>query len=181
MSRYLIDSYGWIEAFTNGPKAKHFTDCTASGAELISCGVVLAEIAAKFHRGGRGDEVAPVLASIRQRTKLVEIDEEVADLAGRLWAEHHRGGMGLAGAIILAVATKEDAIVLTGDLHFKGLKSKSSISQSGVGYFRKKALKKSSLLSLRNEAKPCRDVNPFKDYEKALAEAVEKEFLGSIP
>jgi len=123
MSKYLIDSCGWIESLTKGPKAKPFIDCIASKEEIITCGIVLAEVAAKFHSTGKGADAAAVLASIRQRAKLVEINEEIADLAGRLWAGHNRSGMGLADAVILAIAVKEHAVVLTGDSHFKGFKN----------------------------------------------------------
>jgi len=120
MSRLILDSYGWIELFTRGPKCRLFEQKLASGSEILLPEIVLAEVAAKFHAVGRGQECRSVVAGMVQKARLVGISEEVADLAGKILSENKKRGMGLADAVILAIAVKEGATVVTGDPHFKG-------------------------------------------------------------
>ena len=54
------------------------------------------------------------------RCYLIPVDEEIA-IKGARWFMHERD-WGLGDALIYATAIIEDAKVLTGDPHFKGLK-----------------------------------------------------------
>ena len=121
--RYVIDAYAWIEYLIGsraGEKVKSILE--EEGNEIFTCAVTVAEVISKTAREGRDFEAAyDILLSDSQ---VVNVDEDVSKEAGVLHSEMRktRRDFGLADAYVLAVARRTKSRVLTGDVHFKGVK-----------------------------------------------------------
>ncbi len=121
--RYIIDAYAWIE-YLIGSKSGEKVKTTLEGEEneIYTCAVTVAEVVSKTAREGRDFEAAyDILVS---NSHVVNVDEEVSKEAGVLHSEMRktRRDFGLADAYVLAVARRMRSKVLTGDVHFKGIK-----------------------------------------------------------
>jgi predicted nucleic acid-binding protein len=124
MSRkYIIDAYAWIEYFIGskvGEKVRSVLD--AENNEIYTCAITVAEVVSKTAREGQNFETAyDVLTS---NSQVVCVDEEISKTTGLLHSQMRETekDFGLADAYVLAIAREIDAKVLTGDLHFKGVK-----------------------------------------------------------
>jgi predicted nucleic acid-binding protein len=124
MSRkYLIDAYAWIEYLIGskaGEKVRSVLD--AENSEIYTCAVTVAEVISKTAREGQDFEIAyDVLTS---NSQVVCVDEETSKETGLLHSQMRETmkDFGLADAYVLAIAREMGAKVLTGDLHFKGVK-----------------------------------------------------------
>jgi predicted nucleic acid-binding protein len=90
--------------------------------EIYTCAVTVAEVVSKTAREGGDFEAAyDILVS---NSQVVNVDEEVSKEAGVLHSEMRRTrkDFGLADAYVLAVARRLKSKVLTGDVHFRGVK-----------------------------------------------------------
>ena len=121
--RYVIDAYAWIECLI-GSKAGEKVKSVLEGEdnEIYTCAVTLAEVISKTAREGRNFEVAyDILLS---NSQVINVDEEISKEAGMLHSEMRKikRDFGLADAYVLAVARRMKSKVLTGDVHFKGVK-----------------------------------------------------------
>src|SRR5674476_299698 len=126
-SKYIIDSYAWIEYFrasTSGEIAKKYIESNAS----ITPTIVVSEISRKLTREIElGNETlqgkAERLEFIRAKTQIVDLDFEMAIEAGRIDIEMKKKekGWGLADSIVLCLSRSKKGKVVTGDLHFKEL------------------------------------------------------------
>jgi len=121
--KYVIDAYAWVEYLIGsrgGERVKSILEDEDN--EVFTCAVTVAEVVSKTAREGRDFEVAyDILLS---NSQVVDVDEEVSKEAGVLHCEMRKtkGDFGLADAYVLAVARRIKSRVLTGDLHFKGVK-----------------------------------------------------------
>jgi len=121
--RYIIDAYAWIEYLIgsrSGEKVKAILE--DEGNEIFTCAVTVAEVISKTCREGRDFEIAyDVLVSDSQ---VVNADEEISKEAGVLHSEMRKTSrdFGLADAYVLAVARRTKSRILTGDVHFKGVR-----------------------------------------------------------
>lgn len=121
--RYVIDAYAWIEYLIGsraGEKVKSVLE--EEGNEIFTCAVTVAEVISKTAREGRDFEAAyDILLSDSQ---VVNVNEDVSKEAGVLHSEMRktRRDFGLADAYVLAVARRTKSRILTGDVHFKGVK-----------------------------------------------------------
>ena len=116
----VIDTFAWIEYFAGshrGEKAKRFIE----GGEAVTPAIVMAEFADKYVREGMGPEER--LKFIRAKTMVAPLDDETAELAGRISAERRSKvkGWGLVDSCVLATARARGLRVVTGDEHFRGL------------------------------------------------------------
>ena len=121
--RYVIDAYAWVE-YLIGSKAGEKVKLVLENEnnEIFTCAVTVAEVVSKTAREGRNFEIAyDILLS---NSQVVNIDEEVSKEAGMLHSEMRKTkrDFGLADAYVLAIARRIKSKVLTGDLHFKGVK-----------------------------------------------------------
>jgi len=121
--RYVIDAYAWVEYLIgskNGEKVKDAVE--TENNEIFTCAVTVAEVVSKTAREGRDYEVAyDILLS---NSQVVNADETVSKDAGLLHSEMRKTqkDFGLADAFVLAVARRTKSKILTGDVHFKGVK-----------------------------------------------------------
>ena len=123
MNKYVIDAYAWIEYLVGseaGEKVRVVLE--EENNEVYTCAVTVAEVVSKTARERQDFEAAyDILLS---NSQVVNVDEEVSKEAGVLHSEMRKTkrDFGLADAYVLAVARRINAKVLTGDLHFKGVK-----------------------------------------------------------
>ncbi len=128
--RVVVDTYAWIELFTNGPRAGLVKKVLLEAEELYTPDIVLAELARKYAREGvDAARVKQRLAVIERLSTILCIDPELAarigDAHSKLLEHARKRGLkskpSLADAVILAAAWVLRAKVLTGDQHFEGL------------------------------------------------------------
>jgi len=121
--RYVIDAYAWVEYLIGSKKGEKVKDAVETeNNEIFTCAVTVAEVVSKTAREGRDYEVAyDILLS---NSQVVNADETISKDAGVLHSEMRRTqkDFGLADAFVLAVARKTKSKILTGDVHFKGVK-----------------------------------------------------------
>lgn len=121
--KYVVDAYAWIEYLIGSKSGEKVKAALEDGAnEIYTCAVTVAEVVSKTARDGGDFEAAyDVLLT---NSQVVNVDEEVSKEAGLLHSEMRktRRDFGLADAYVLAVARRLKSRILTGDVHFKGLK-----------------------------------------------------------
>ena len=114
----LLDSYGWIEYFTEGPLAGKYARYIEEVSEenTVIPIIVVYEVYKRI-KGKLSEEKALEAYAQLMRAKVVPVDVrlaiEAADFSLKL-------GLGMADAIIYATAKREGAKLVTSDEHFKG-------------------------------------------------------------
>ena len=121
-SRYVVDSYAWIEYLDGTEIGRKVSDLIKENNEIFTCVLTIAEVVSKAARKGKDVKIAyDVLTS---NSKIIDADEELSLRVGLLHFEMRKTvkDFGLADAYILATAGKLKAKILTGDIHFKNMK-----------------------------------------------------------
>jgi predicted nucleic acid-binding protein len=126
-SKYIIDSYAWIEYFRAskpGEIAKKYIESEDSATPTIVVSEISRKLTKEIELGnetlqGRTER----LEFIRAKTQIVGLDFEMAAEAGRIDVEMKKKekGWGLADSIVLCVARSKKGKVVTCDMHFKEL------------------------------------------------------------
>jgi predicted nucleic acid-binding protein len=116
----VIDSFAWIEYFAGseqGEKAKRYIET----GDAITPSIVMAEFTDKYARERMDSKER--LAFIRTKSMILPLDDEMAELSGRISAERRSRakGWGIVDSIVLATARTRDAKIVTGDEHFRDL------------------------------------------------------------
>ncbi len=116
-----IDSYGWIERFTNGPKAEQYNRIIdkVRPEEIVTSVVVIYEVYRKVKQF-KGEEVALEAVASLSQTKVVEVDQTLSLEAADYSLSH---GLHFADALIFATAQHFGAELHTSDPDLRGLKS----------------------------------------------------------
>lgn len=119
----LVDSWAWIEYFKGtlaGEKVKELLE--NSQDKIIVSTVNIAEVYNSFLRDYSypdNDRYAKASRSaMKQRSYICEVDEMIAVDSAKI---KHEKKLGLGDSIIYATAKREEAKVMTGDPHFRGL------------------------------------------------------------
>ena len=115
----LIDSWAWIEYFKGSPKGRTVQEYAEGDAFVVISSINLAEVYGwilRFYDEKIADEKAD---EMKKRSFVCPVDAEIAIASAKLKCERK---WSLGDSLIYATAKKEDAKVLTGDPHFKGLK-----------------------------------------------------------
>ncbi|MGC8850221.1 MAG: PIN domain-containing protein [Candidatus Bathyarchaeia archaeon] len=126
--KIVVDSYAWVELFIGGGKGMTVKEKLGEAEEVYTPDVVLAELARKYFREGVDmDTLKMRLSMISGTSKIIPVDEEVAARAAEIDHElRNKARMdklrepSLIDAIILAVAEAHEALLVTGDEHFRG-------------------------------------------------------------
>lgn len=111
----LIDSYGWIEYFAEGPLADKYAEFveTENPENTITPTIVIYEVYRKI-KSAKGEEKALEAYAQIARTRIVELTEslslEAADISLRM-------GISMADSIIAATAKAYNAEIITSDRH----------------------------------------------------------------
>ena len=121
----VIDSSGWVEFFTDGPLAVEYARRLRL-ATVLTPVIVLYEVYKRLKRDLSEDD-AIVAVSAMQRTRVIDITQEIALTAADLSLEH---GLAMADALILATARLYRAELVTSDADFAAI--------PGVTYLSKK-------------------------------------------
>ena len=128
-NRIVLDTYAWVEYFKGAEEGKKVKDFIEGKFQLFTPSIVIAELSDKYRR-----EAVPnwdfINGFIRIKTKILILDENIADKAGELKQElrkRHKD-VSLADAIVLAHSLNISARILTGDKHFKNLDNTIDIS-----------------------------------------------------
>lgn len=116
----LIDSHGWIEYITEGPLAKKYAKYTeaANISDFITPSIVIYEVYKKV-KFIKGEELALRITSyIINHTRIIDIDKKTSLNAADISI---RTKLAMADSMVKAVAEENNAKIITGDKHFKGL------------------------------------------------------------
>lgn len=114
-----VDSYGWIERFTNGPKASGYNQVIdgAKAEEMITSVVVLYDVYKKVKKV-RGEEEALEAVAVLSQTSVVPVDETISLEAADYSLEH---GLHFADALVYATARHWNAELYTSDEELRQL------------------------------------------------------------
>ncbi|MDG7013343.1 MAG: type II toxin-antitoxin system VapC family toxin [Nitrososphaerota archaeon] len=114
-----VDSYGWIERFTSGPKAPAYNRLidAEKPEDLVTSVVVLYEVYKKV-KGIRGEEKALEAVAALSQTKVVVADQRLSLEAADYSLEH---GLHMADALVYAAARQNSAVLYTSDEDLEGL------------------------------------------------------------
>ena len=115
-----VDSSGWIEWFTGGPKAADYDRVISSvrPGELVTSVVVLYEVYRKMKKL-KGEETALEAIAALGETKVVPIDQTLSLEAADYSLEHN---LHFADALIYATARSASAPLYTSDGELRSLK-----------------------------------------------------------
>jgi len=116
----LIDSYGWIEYFGDGPLADRYAEYIekANTGEYMTPSIVLYEVYKKIKSEKSEDKALKSYAYIVSYTEIIPLDEKISLDSAEKSLET---GLGMADSIILATAANNNAKIVTSDEHFKDL------------------------------------------------------------
>ena len=115
-----VDSYGWIERFTEGPKAAAYNRIIdgTKPSELVTSVVVLYEVYKKVKKL-KGEEMALEAVAALSQTKVVPVDQTLSLEAADYSLEHN---LHFADALVYAAARHSSASLYTSDEDLKALK-----------------------------------------------------------
>lgn len=121
MNKLFLDTYALVELTRNGPKSgkvlleiKKSPHILCSTLNLYELWYILA--------ASDGENIADAaVLSIKNLAKAIAPDEEICIIAAKL--KNELSGIGVVDLISAATAIQNDAIVLTGDPHFKSFKN----------------------------------------------------------
>ena len=114
-----LDSFGWIERLTDGPKSTKYNKIIdrVSPDEIITSVVVMYEVYRKVKKL-KGEQVALENIAVLTQTNLVPVDQTLALEAADFNLEYN---LHFSDALVYATARRFDADLYTSDEHFKGI------------------------------------------------------------
>ena len=115
-----VDSYGWIERFTNGPKAARYNEIidAAASKEIVTATVVIYEIYRRVKQAA-GEETALEAVAALSETNIVAVDQTIALEAADYSIEQ---GLHMSDAFVYTTARHFDAELYTSDEGLRNLK-----------------------------------------------------------
>jgi len=129
MTRYVVDSWAWIEYLDGSPMGEKVRERLADqGNEIFTHAVSLAEVISKVRTREKDTDAA--WGAIMTNSKVFAFGEKDLKDAGLLHAKMKSKGsnFGLADAFVLSAARKLGAKVLTGDPDFAGIEEAVVVS-----------------------------------------------------
>jgi predicted nucleic acid-binding protein len=116
-----IDRYGWIERFTNGPKATQYNQIIDSKQpkEIVTSVVVLYEVYKKAKAKKSEEEALLAIAALSQ-TNVVPVDQTLSLEAADFSLEY---SLHFSDALVYATARRWKAKLYTSDEDLRALKS----------------------------------------------------------
>ena len=113
----LVDSFGWIEFFTDGPLAGEYAKYLQRPSEVLVPTVVLYEVYKKI-KAEKNEESALIAIGTMQNAQILPLTETLSVSAADLSLSHK---LAMADAIVYASAIQENVGVVTSDKDLKGL------------------------------------------------------------
>jgi PIN domain nuclease of toxin-antitoxin system len=123
MVRYVLDSWAWIEHLRGSDAGAKVREAILDERNVIlTSAVTVTEVISKFSREGLGT-TEQVYSAMANSSRLVSLAPDDAKEAGVVHAstKKRRPNFSLGDAVVLHLARKEKARVLTGDPDFRGL------------------------------------------------------------
>lgn len=119
--KIVFDSYAWVEYIIGSPMGKFVEEFLGKAEQCYTPSIVIAELSTKFERENRQKEWETTCKFIRNKTVIIPLDLELANLSGKrkIILRKEAKTIGLADAIIYQTALSLEAILLTGDEHFE--------------------------------------------------------------
>jgi len=116
-----IDSAGWIEWFTKGPKAAQYKAVieSAKPKDIVTSVVVLYEVYKKIKKQ-KGEEEALLAVAALSQTTIVTIDQTISLEAADFSLEHN---LHFSDALVYATARHYKAKLYTSDTDLRPLKT----------------------------------------------------------
>ena len=116
-----IDSYGWIERFTNGPKASQYNQIIEScqPKDIITSVAVLYEVYKKIKKL-KGENQALLAVAALSQTAIVDIDQTISLEAADYSLEY---SLHFSDALVYATARHWGAKLYTSDEDLRALKA----------------------------------------------------------
>ena len=124
--KYLVDTCGWIEWFTEGKLIDNFAPFLIDPGQLIVPTLLQYELY-KWVSREKGADVALEIVGITESGNVVYLDTNLAIYAADLAQDFQ---LSMADAVIYATSRRYEVELITSDQHFKGLPH--------VQYFKKK-------------------------------------------
>ncbi|MEM4214431.1 MAG: type II toxin-antitoxin system VapC family toxin [Candidatus Methanomethylicaceae archaeon] len=123
--RYVIDSYAWIEYFMGTKPGEMVKPIIEGLEEKITPTICLAEVYSKTLKVEGKEQAERQIKFIKERSALAPLEESVAIKAAKIDVAMKSKvvGWGLADSIVYATGLLKKAEVVTGDVHFQGLKN----------------------------------------------------------
>jgi toxin FitB len=115
-----IDSFGWIEHFTKGPKARQYKQLIESTQpkEIVTSIVVLYEVYKKIKKM-KGEEEALLAVAALSQTTIIPIDQTISLEAADYSLEHN---LHFSDALVYATSRHWKAKLYTSDEDLQQLK-----------------------------------------------------------
>jgi predicted nucleic acid-binding protein len=115
----VVDSYGWIEYFIDGPLAKKYAPYIegADTDNTITPTVVVYEVYKRLKRD-KSEQTALEAYAQLTRTKIIPLDHDTALGAADVSLAT---GLAMADAIVYSTGKSHSAEIITSDSHLKGL------------------------------------------------------------
>jgi predicted nucleic acid-binding protein len=123
--KYVIDSYAWIEYFMGTKAGEKVKPIIEGMEEKITPTICLAEVYAKTLKVENQELAEKQRIFIKEKSALAPLDESSAVESAKVQTKMKKeiDGWGLADSIVYATGLIKKAEVVTGDEHFKKLKS----------------------------------------------------------
>ena len=120
-----VDSYGWIERFTNGPKAQQYNKIIEANSpkDIVTSVVVLYEVYKKVKQQRSEEEALLAVAALSQTT-IIDIDQTIVLEAADYSLEQ---GLHFSDALVYATACHFKAKLFTSDEDLRKLANVSFI------------------------------------------------------
>jgi toxin FitB len=114
-----VDSSGWIEVITGGPKASAFSRVIDAHPvdNIVTSTVAIYEVYKKVKRL-RGELTALEAVTVLDQTRVIPVDQRIALEAADYSLSN---GLHFADALVYATARQFDAILYTSDRVFVGI------------------------------------------------------------
>ena len=116
-SRVVVDSSGWIEVFTNGPRAGVFLQVLEDEDRLVVPSITIFEVF-KWILREHSEADAIQASAVMQRGHVVQLDSMTAVAAAQL---SHALRLPMADSVILTTARQHKARSYSMDADFQGL------------------------------------------------------------
>jgi predicted nucleic acid-binding protein len=113
----VIDSSGWLQFFGAGTHAEEFAARLRQPANVVTPTLALYEVY-KWIKRERSEEEATAAVATMQKTRVIDLTEEIALTAADLSLAHR---LAMADAVMLATARLHDAELITTDADFEGI------------------------------------------------------------
>jgi predicted nucleic acid-binding protein len=123
----LIDSYGWIEYFGEGPLADKYAAFVEKADEkgTVTPTIIIYEVYRKI-KSVKGEEKALEAYAQMSRTKIVDLTSSLCLEAADISMEFN---LGMADSIIVATGRAFNAEIVTSDEHLKKINGVKIISK----------------------------------------------------